>query len=128
MADDLFGDRLLVIDDEPGFAQVIKKVAQDCGFEVAVTEDPAIFVNAARLWHPTVIIMDLRMPGTDGIQLLRTLAADKCPAHVVLTSGEHGKVLDAALQLGLERGLNMRDVLPKPIRAQDLRERLSGLR
>jgi EAL domain-containing protein (putative c-di-GMP-specific phosphodiesterase class I)/ActR/RegA family two-component response regulator len=128
MADDLFGDRLLVIDDEPGFAQVIKKVAQDCGFEVAVTQDPAIFTKTARQWHPTVIVLDLKMPGTDGIQLLRMLAADKCPAHILVTSGEHGKVLDSAMHLGRERGLNMRDVLPKPIRAQDLRERLCALK
>jgi len=128
MADDLFGDRLLVIDDEPGFAQVIKRVAQDCGFEVAVTADPAVFMNAVRLWHPTVIMLDLKMPNTDGIQLLRALAADKCTAHVVVTSGEHGKVLDSAMQLGCERGLNMRDVLPKPVRAQELRERLCGLK
>jgi EAL domain-containing protein (putative c-di-GMP-specific phosphodiesterase class I)/ActR/RegA family two-component response regulator len=128
MDDELFGDRLLVIDDEPGFAQVIKKVAQDCGFEVAVTQDSAIFTNAARQWHPTVIVLDLKMPGTDGIQLLRTLAADKCPARILVTSGEHGKVLDAAMQLGRERGLSMSDALPKPIRAQELRERLSSLK
>ncbi len=128
MADDLFGDRLLVIDDEPAFAQVVKKVAQDCGFEVVVTTDPSVFMNAVRLWHPTVIMLDLKMPNTDGIQLLRALAADNCAAHVVVTSGEHGKVLEAAMQLGRERGLNMRDVLPKPVRAQELRERLAMLK
>src|SRR6266853_514188 len=128
MADDLFGDRLLVIDDEPAFAQVIKKVAQDCGFEVAVTADPSTFMNAVRVWHPTVIMLDLKMPRTDGIQLLRALASDHCTAHIVVTSGEHGKVLETAMQLGRERGLNMRDVLPKPVRAQDLRERLAGLK
>ena len=128
MADDLFGDRVLVIDDEPALGQVIKRVAQDCGFEVAVTQDPAIFMNTARLWHPTVIMLDLKMPGTDGIQLLRMLAADKCAAQVLVTSGEDGKVMDTAMQLGRERGLNMGEVLPKPIRAQDLRERLSRLK
>jgi EAL domain-containing protein (putative c-di-GMP-specific phosphodiesterase class I)/ActR/RegA family two-component response regulator len=128
MAEDLFGDRLLVIDDEPAFGQVIKKVAQDCGFEVAVTADASVFMNAVRMWHPTVIMLDLKMPNTDGIQLLRALAADKCTAHVVVTSGEHGKVLDSAMQLGRERGLNMGEVLPKPVRAQELRERLRGLK
>jgi len=128
MSDHLFGDRLLVIDDEPSFGRVIKKVAQECGFEVAVTQDPSAFLKAARQWHPTVIMLDLKMPGTDGIQLLRTLAGDKCPAHVVVTSGEDGKVLDTAMQLGRERGLNMGEVLPKPVRTQDLRERLAELK
>ena len=128
MADDLFGDRLLVIDDEPGFSQVIKRVAQDCGFEVTVTADPSTFMNAVRLWRPTVIMLDLKMPRTDGIQLLRALASHKSTAHVIVTSGEHGKVLESAMQLGRERGLNMQEALPKPVRAQDLREQLSGLK
>ena len=93
MDNDLFGDRLLVIDDEPAFGQIVKRVAKACGFDVVVTDDPTAFTNAARQWRPTVIMLDLRMPGTDGIQLLRTLAADKCTAQIVVTSGEDRKVL-----------------------------------
>jgi EAL domain-containing protein (putative c-di-GMP-specific phosphodiesterase class I) len=128
MANDLFGDRLLVIDDEPALAQIIKRVAEACGFEVVVTDDPSAFMNAARLWHPTVIVLDLKMPGTDGIQLLRTLAADKCTALVVLTSGEDGNVLESAIQLGRERGLNMGEALPKPVRLESLQERFAGFK
>jgi EAL domain-containing protein (putative c-di-GMP-specific phosphodiesterase class I) len=128
MADDLFGDRLLVIDDEPAFGQIVKKVAEGCGFEVVVTHDPSAFMHTARQWRPTVIILDLMMPGTDGVQLLRTLAADNCPAHVVLTSGADGKVLESAMQLGRERGLNMSQALPKPMRVETLQERLAGFK
>ena len=128
MADDLFGDRLLVIDDEAAFGQIVKRVAEASGFEVIVTDDPSIFTNAARQWHPTVIVLDLKMPGTDGVQLLRTLAADNCTAHVVLSSGSDVKVLESAMQLGRERGLNMSEALPKPIRVERLKERLAGLK
>lgn len=128
MADDLFGDRLLVIDDEPAFGQIVKRVAEACGFEVVVTHDPSAFMHAVRQWHPTVIMLDLKMPGTDGIQLLRSLAADNCPAHVVLTSGSDGKILEAAMQLGRERGLNMSQALPKPMRVENLQERLAGFK
>ena len=128
MADDLFGDRLLMIDDEPAFGQIVKRVAEASGFEVVVTQDPAVFMNAARLWHPTVIILDLKMPGVDGIQLLRTLAGDKCPAHVVLSSGADRRVLDCAMQIGRERGLNMGEALPKPVRVNSLRKRLTGFK
>ena len=107
MTQDAFGDRLLVVDDDTAFGQIVKRVAQGCGFEVVVTETAAAFVNAARSWRPTVILLDLKIPGSDGIELLRSLAADKCPAHIVLSSGADSKVLESAMQLGRERGLNM---------------------
>jgi EAL domain-containing protein (putative c-di-GMP-specific phosphodiesterase class I) len=128
MADDLFGDRLLVIDDEPGFGQIVKRVAEASGFEVVVTEDPSLFMSTARLWHPTVVVLDLKMPGIDGVQLLRTLAGDNCLAHIVLTSGVDGKVLESAMQLGRERGLNMSEALPKPMRVESLKKLLAGLK
>jgi DNA-binding response OmpR family regulator len=75
MGNNLFGDRLLVIDDEPALGKFVRRVAEASGFEVVVTDDPSAFINAARRWHPTVIMLDLKMPGTDGVQLLRSLAA-----------------------------------------------------
>src|SRR6266849_5165701 len=63
-----------------------------------------------------------------GDQLLRTLAADNCPAHVVLSSGSDVKVLESAMQLGRERGLNMSEALPKPVRVESLKERLAGFK
>jgi CheY-like chemotaxis protein len=119
-------DRLLVIDDEPGFGRVVERVGRAVGFDVSLTEDAAVFTNTARLWHPSVIFLDLKMPSTDGIQLLRTLAADKCAAHIVLTSGVDEKVLNSAVQLGRERGLDMREPLPKPVGLDALRQRLLG--
>jgi EAL domain-containing protein (putative c-di-GMP-specific phosphodiesterase class I) len=124
MADDFFGNRLLVVDDEPSIGRLVKRVAESVGFEVVATEDPVVFARTARQWHPTVIMLDLSIPGTDGIQLLRGLAADKCAAHIVLISGADGKVLEAAQQLGRERGLNMGKLLQKPTRIETLRELL----
>jgi EAL domain-containing protein (putative c-di-GMP-specific phosphodiesterase class I) len=124
MADDFFGDRLLVVDDEPSIGRLVKRVAESVGFEVVATEDPVVFAKTARQWHPSVIMLDLSIPGTDGIQLLRGLAADKCAAQIVLISGADGKVLEAAQQLGRERGLNMGKLLQKPTRIETLRELL----
>lgn len=125
MADDLRGARLLVIDDEVGFGQAVTRAAQADGFDVTFTDDATTFINAARLWHPSVIMLDLKMPGTDGIQLLRTLAADRCPAQIVLTSGAGDKILDSAIELGRARGLEMAEPLPKPLRLGELRQRLA---
>jgi EAL domain-containing protein (putative c-di-GMP-specific phosphodiesterase class I) len=119
MAGDIFNNRLLLIDDDPGMRRVVKKMAEGMGFEVVVTEDPRFFINTVRRWHPGAIILDLMMPGADGIQLLRELAADKCGALIVLMSGFDGKVLQSASQLGKERGLRMGGTLSKPIATDD---------
>jgi EAL domain-containing protein (putative c-di-GMP-specific phosphodiesterase class I) len=63
----------------------------------------------------------------DGIQLLRGLAEDKCTAHVILMSGADGKILEAAMQLGRDRGLMMSGVLEKPVRLEMLRKFLARL-
>ncbi|MGC2411203.1 MAG: EAL domain-containing response regulator [Stellaceae bacterium] len=128
MKGSVFGNRVLVVDDEPAFGRLIKRTAEGMGFEAVVTEDARGFTTTARSWHPTVIVLDLNMPGTDGIQLLRSLAADQCSAHLVISSGADSKVLEAAMRLGRQRGLKMSGVLPKPIRIATLREMLAGFR
>ena len=124
----LFANRLLLIDDDLAFGRFIRRFAESSDFEVTTTADPESFLKIVRTWHPTVIILDLQMPGADGIQLLRSLAADKCMAHVVLTSGFDRKVLESAMQLGKGRGLNMSGILEKPIALETLRKLLAPLK
>jgi EAL domain-containing protein (putative c-di-GMP-specific phosphodiesterase class I) len=128
MGDDIFSNRLLVVDDDQGIGRLIKRVAEGSGFDVVVREDPRVLGKTARSWHPAIIIMDLQMPGVDGIELLRDLAADRSSAQVILTSGVDGKVLESALQLGRERGLSMAGMLEKPIRLETLRELLGTVK
>jgi EAL domain-containing protein (putative c-di-GMP-specific phosphodiesterase class I) len=128
MATELFGNRLLLIDDEPAFGRLVKRVAEGCEFEVVATNDAATFTQTAQFWRPTVILLDLKMPGTDGIQLLRRLAADKCDAAIVLTSGADPRILESAIALGRERGLNMSVPAPKPLRLESLRCQLTNLK
>lgn len=117
-----FRPRLLIIDDDLAFSRMVKRVADPHGFDVVTTDDPASFRQTARSWSPTLIIMDLQMPGTDGIELLRDLALDKCKAEIVLSSGLDLRTLDAARHLGAERGLKMQGVLHKPIPLNELNE------
>jgi EAL domain-containing protein (putative c-di-GMP-specific phosphodiesterase class I) len=122
MTNDPFGNRLLVVDDDPALGRVVKRVGESVGFDVIVTEDPAVFLRTARQWQASVIMLDLNIPGMDGIELLRALAAEKCAAPVLVTSGADPRVLDAAQQLGRERGLKMGEPIQKPFGLQALRE------
>ncbi|MBV9863426.1 MAG: EAL domain-containing response regulator [Alphaproteobacteria bacterium] len=119
------GDRLLVIDDEPAFGRIVKTIAERAGFAVKATEEPEEFELLAQSWHPSVIFMDLQIPGTDGVELLRKLTARRCDAWVILASGLDGKTLDAARRLGLERGLKMAGTVQKPSRSSVIRKLLT---
>jgi EAL domain-containing protein (putative c-di-GMP-specific phosphodiesterase class I) len=127
MDDNLLGNRLLVIDNDPALGRLVKNVAEAAGFEVVFTKNPAVFAETARNWCPSVLMLDLGMPGTDGIQLLRALAEDKCGAHLILMSRADVKILEAAMQLGRDRGLLMSGVLEKPVRPEMLRKFLARL-
>jgi len=113
-------NRLLVIDDEPGICEFITEVAEGVGFEAKSTTTPDDFRTIYRTFAPTAIILDLVMPETDGVELLRFLADDRCSAQVLVASGVDPRVLATAKRLGDAHGLQMSGVLEKPIMIPDL--------
>jgi len=121
-------DRLLIIDDESGFRNYVRRVGEASGFEVFATGDSRVFKEYTRSWHPSVIMIDLQMPGSDGIELLRDLADAKSEARVLIASGVDLKILDTAERLAAEHGLVISGTLHKPFSASDLRETLERLR
>ncbi|MEJ0070879.1 MAG: EAL domain-containing response regulator [Pseudomonadota bacterium] len=121
-------DRLLMIDDDANLIEIYARVGKKAGYDVTATADPAAFWVAVENWHPTLIVVDLRMPNTDGVEILRGLAARQVRAQVVLSSGSDPYLLETAERIGVERGLRMRDALPKPISPDELRSRLYQLR
>ncbi|MGA8402752.1 MAG: EAL domain-containing response regulator [Stellaceae bacterium] len=125
MLDNLLSNRLLIVDDDPVLGRQIKTAAESAGFEVYVTKSPIAFTEKARVWCPTVLMLDLGMPGTDGIELLRDLAADQCAGHVILMSGADSKIVEAAINIGRARGLKMSEVLHKPLQLEALRKFLA---
>jgi CheY-like chemotaxis protein len=84
----------------------------------------------APLYHasrPDVVILDLVMPGTDGIELLRFLAKQRSSARILLMSGFNPTIREAAVLLGEAHSLNMVGIVPKPVRAAELRDLLNRL-
>jgi len=118
--------RVLIVDDDPAFGDFVRKVAQGCGFEVVVARDIPMFDAAYAQGQPDLLMLDLQMPGTDGVELLRVLADRGCTAPIVVMSGVDAKVVDTARRLGAAPGLTMGQVISKPIRVADLREILNA--
>ena len=120
-------NRLLIIDDEPNIAKGIETIARGCGYAVEVTHDAARFFDRVGEWQPSHIVLDLQMPGADGVELLRGLGARRIAAKVVIASGVDGRIIDAARRLGIEQGVDVAGTLIKPFRAAELRQLLQGL-
>jgi CheY-like chemotaxis protein len=118
---------LAIVDDDSGVCDFFGQVAKECGFDVFATTDSTLFLKRVMEIGFAVIILDLFIPGVDGIELLRALATLSSKAKILLASGVDGKLMDVAYRLGQERNLDMAGVIRKPIRLQALRHLLSGL-
>ena len=117
--------RLLVIDDEPLLGEFLASVARESGFSAEVTSDDAEFRERFAAERPAMVALDLGMPGMDGVELLRFLAAKDYSAPVLIVSGFDRRVLESAFRLGEALGLTMVGPVEKPVRFEVLREMLS---
>lgn len=120
--------RLLVIDDEPVLAEFVAQVAAECGFSPTLTADDSVFREHFVADQPDVVVLDLGMPGMDGVELLRFLAAQEHSAPVLIISGFDRRVLESAFRLGEALGLRMIGPLEKPVRFQELEGLLRRLK
>lgn len=120
--------RLLLIDDEPTLAEFLASAAEESGFEPVTTEDDKQFRDAFIAQRPDMVALDLGMPGMDGIELIRFLAAHNYSAPVLIVSGFDRRVLESAFRLGEALGLTMVGPVEKPVRFEVLEEMLSRLR
>ena len=120
--------RLLVIDDEPALAEYIASAAKECGYDPVRTSDDRQFRDAFLASRPDVVVLDLGMPGMDGVELLRFLADEKFDAPVLIISGFDRRVLESAFRLGEALGLSMVGPIEKPARLEELEELLNRLK
>lgn len=118
--------RLIVIDDEPDMARFVHDVAVQIGFEVEQYNDAGKFKNQYNT-RADIIVLDLMMPGVDGVEVIRFLSEISCDALLILISGFDPGVLHSAQKLATEQGLNLVGSLSKPFRFDELHQLLSGL-
>jgi EAL domain-containing protein (putative c-di-GMP-specific phosphodiesterase class I) len=111
--------KILILDDEVDVGEFVSAAAQGMGFECTATTDATTFLKALTP-DTTLILLDLMMPGMDGIELLRLLGEQKCKASIVLMSGVDKRVLKTAAQLAQVLGLSIVGHLQKPFRLTEL--------
>lgn len=118
--------KLIVIDDEADMASFVCDVAESSGFDTEQFHNAERFIEQYNQ-HADVIILDLMMPGVDGIEVIRYLAEIKCDSQLILVSGFDSGVLNSAQKLATEQGLKISGILNKPFRYDDLYELLSEI-
>ncbi|MEX2131924.1 MAG: EAL domain-containing protein [Pseudohongiellaceae bacterium] len=106
---------LLVAEDEVEIADIIEAVAEDLGFQVSCVYEGAQVVALVKKLAPDVIALDLRMPGADGVEIIRELAKMNCRAKIVLMSGMDQRTLSSVQNLGREQKLDIIATLAKPM-------------
>jgi len=112
--------RLLLIDDEPALAAFVANAAALSGFEPVVANNDSLFRELFHAQVPGMVALDLGMPGMDGVELLRFLAAESFEGPVLIISGFDRRVLESAFRLGEALGLAMVGPLEKPVRLEAL--------
>ena len=120
--------QILLIDDEPALAQFLADAARLSDFQPVIAEDHEDFRAKYREKAPQMVAIDLGMPGMDGVELLRFLAAEDARQPILIISGFDRRVLESAFRLGEELGLKMIGPLGKPTRLEDVELLLTQVR
>ena len=113
--------RILVLDDERQVGMILCAMAERMGMDARATTTAQQFFDLESQWHPTHIIVDLNMPETDGIDVMRCLADRHCPSSIIIVSGAESRVIEAAQRASVERGLSVAGILRKPFSRMDLK-------
>lgn len=106
---------VLIVDDELSMRAVFRDMLEELGCSVSEAENKEALVTAIGAEIFDVIVLDLVMPGSDGIELLRTLSEQSCRATILLSSGQDRRILSSAQRMGRMAGLNVGGILQKPV-------------
>ncbi|MEW7988488.1 MAG: response regulator [Candidatus Thiodiazotropha sp.] len=111
-------DHILVVDDDPEIRHLLKTYLEKNGYRVSTAAEGGGMWQTLERGRIDLIVLDLMLPGTDGMELCRTLRVRSKIPVIMLTA--RGDEMDRVL--GLEMGAD--DYLPKPFSARELLARI----
>ena len=117
----MVGKRILVVDDDVKTVELVKLYLNRDGYRVLTAYDGVEALRLAREGHPDLIVLDLMLPGIDGLQVCRTLRQESDVPIIMLTA----KTTDQNKLTGL--GLGADDYVTKPFSPRELAARVRAV-
>jgi two-component system alkaline phosphatase synthesis response regulator PhoP len=112
---------ILVIDDEPKITKIARDYLERNNFRVVVADDGVTALAAARTDRPDLVVLDLNLPGMDGLDVCRVLRRESNVPIIMLTA----RVEEMDRLIGLELGAD--DYITKPFSPRELVARVRAV-
>ena len=112
--------KILVIDDEPGILKLISAYLKPEGYEVLTASDGESGLKAARAFKPDLVLLDIMLPGLDGIELLARLRRESDVYVILLTARTEETDKVVGLTIGAD------DYVTKPFSPRELVARIKA--
>lgn len=107
-------ERILVVDDEPKIVKIARDYLEQGGFRVQSADNGTMALAAARHERPDLVVLDLNLPGMDGLDVCRALRRESDVPIIMLTA----RVEETDRLIGLELGAD--DYITKPFSPKEL--------
>ncbi len=114
-------DKILVVDDEIKIVQLLRAYLERAGYQVVVAGDGSSAVAVFRREHPNLVVLDLMLPGLDGLDVAQLMRSEENVPIIMLTArvGENDRIL------GLELGAD--DYVTKPFSPREVVARVKAV-
>ncbi|MCO6558254.1 MAG: response regulator transcription factor [Bifidobacterium sp.] len=112
--------KILIVDDDKALSEMLSIVLQDKGFDAVVCQDGLRAVDMFPLIKPDLILLDVMLPGMDGVEVAKTLRAHSGVPIIMLTA----KTDTLDVVTGLEAGAD--DYVTKPFNTDELLARINA--
>ena len=113
--------RILIADDEPDLRKMLTAYLEAEGFEATVAADGQQALERARVDRPDLIVLDVGMPGIDGLEVLRRVRADSDVPVIMLTARSEEVDRVVGLTVGAD------DYVTKPFSPRELAARIKAV-
>lgn len=112
---DVNSNKLLIVDKDPMARKYTRNLAMKLDYDIEESDSVSEALAYIEKFSPSLIVLDLNLVDTDGIEMLTQLAKIKCKAAIVILSSLDRVILESARTVGQEIGLQILGISTKPV-------------